>query len=311
MLDILGITGPIYLIIALGYAVTRRGWFDKADMRVLGKFVIQLGLPALLFSALAQRRVMEVLRADYLLAYAAGSLAVIGAALWWSLRVARRSRSAAAYAAMGMSCSNSGFIGYPVVMLAFGAPVAGVVLALNFLVENLLKLPLLLAVADSEGAPPGAWHQTLGRVLTGLLRNPLVIAIVAGFAWSLLAVPMPQMLARTIGLVAQTSGALALFVIGGSLVGLQARGLGAQVTQIALGKLLLHPLAVALALWVIPVQDPALRAAAVVSAGMPMLGIYPLLAQKHGHGEASAAALLVTTAASFVTLNVLLAVLPR
>ena len=36
MLDILAITGPIYLTIALGYILTRRGLFARADMRVLG-----------------------------------------------------------------------------------------------------------------------------------------------------------------------------------------------------------------------------------------------------------------------------------
>ena len=57
MLDILGITGPIYIAIALGYAVTRAGLFSRADMRVLGKFVIHVALPAMLFNALSQRRI--------------------------------------------------------------------------------------------------------------------------------------------------------------------------------------------------------------------------------------------------------------
>jgi hypothetical protein len=34
-----------------------------------------------------------------------------------------------------------------------------------------------------------------------------------------------------------------------------------------------------------------------------MFGIYPILTQKHGHDGLSAAALLVTTMASFVSLN--------
>jgi hypothetical protein len=36
------------------------------------------------------------------------------------------------------------------------------------------------------------------------------------------------------------------------------------------------------------------------------MGIYPILTQKHGHEGLSAAALLVTTMSSFVTLNGLL-----
>ena len=48
MLSILSITGPIYLAVLIGYACTRLGLFAKADMRLFGKFVINLALPALL-----------------------------------------------------------------------------------------------------------------------------------------------------------------------------------------------------------------------------------------------------------------------
>jgi hypothetical protein len=40
MLDILAITFPIYPITTLGYLCPRHGLFAKADMRVLGKFVL-------------------------------------------------------------------------------------------------------------------------------------------------------------------------------------------------------------------------------------------------------------------------------
>ena len=45
MLQILAITGPIYLLIAAGFLTTRAGLFARADMRVFGKFVINLALP--------------------------------------------------------------------------------------------------------------------------------------------------------------------------------------------------------------------------------------------------------------------------
>jgi malonate transporter len=40
-------------------------------------------------------------------------------------------------------------------------------------------------------------------------------------------------------------------------------------------------------------------------AAVPMLGIYPILAQKHGHDAMAAAAQLGTTVASFFTLTAL------
>src|SRR5450830_1848136 len=78
MLDILAITGPIYIAIALGFFTTRAGLFSKPDMRLFGKFVINLALPAILFNALAKRQIGEILNTGYLLAYLAGSLVTMG-----------------------------------------------------------------------------------------------------------------------------------------------------------------------------------------------------------------------------------------
>lgn len=310
MLDILGITGPIYLAIAAGYLATRFGLFAKADMRVFGKFVINLALPALLFNALSQRRLSEIMNGDYLLVYTLGSLAVLFGGLAWARYVERRTLSYSSYFAMGMSCSNSGFVGYPVVLLTLGGPVAAVSLALNMIVENLLLLPLLMVMADiTDGADSarGQWRRVFAQTAVRLVRNPMICAIVAGFLFSLLGWQLPGPLARTVNLFSQASGALALFVIGGTLVGLQVKGMRRLVARIAFGKLILHPLAVLLLLlWLVPISDPQLRTVVLLTAAMPMMGIYPILAQKHGLEDLAAAALLVTTIASFFTLSALL-----
>jgi predicted permease len=305
-IDILGITGPIYLAIALGYMVTQRGLFTRADMQVFGKFTIQLALPALLFNALSRRSVGEILNWQYLAAYTVATLAVVGGGLVWTRRVQGKSLSLSSVVTMGMACSNSGFVGYPVAMLTLGSTVAGVSLALNMVVENLLIISLLLAVAGSEGAP-GQWRQAFVQTFKGLLGNPMIWGIVSGFAASLSGVQMPEPVSRTINLFSAASGALSLFVIGGSLVGLKPEGLKGAIAQIALGKLLVHPLVMLVVLlWLIPIADPALRTAALLTCAMPMMGIYTILAQRFGHGAISAAALLVSTVLSFFTLTGLL-----
>lgn len=308
-LAILGITGPIYLAMALGYASTRRGLFEKSDMRSYGKFVIELALPALLFNALSQRSVGEILNIPYLAAYALGSLLTLALGMLWARRVRGHQPKFSAIMAMGMACPNSGFVGYPIMLLTFG-PVAGVALALNMVVENLLIIPILLALADSDADGSVHWLERVRQTLLGLLRNPLIWGIVGGFAFSLSGLQMPPPLARTVSLFAQASGALSLFVIGGSLVGLKARGMIGTVSQIAVGKLLVHPLCMLLVLlWLVPIGDPSLRAMALLTGAMPMMGIYTILAQRHGHEAISAAALLVTTVASFFTLSTLLWIL--
>jgi len=307
MLNILAITGPIYIVIFLGWATTRSGLFTKADMRVFGKFVINLALPALLFSALAQRQLGEILNGSYVLAYLAGSLALLGAGLLWSRRFAGMSATTGTIYVMGMTCSNSGFVGYPILLLTL-PPVAGVALALNMIVENAVMIPLLLVLAERGRSEPGPWYRVAGQALARLAANPLIIALVAGLSVSALGLGLAEPLARTVKLFAMSSGALSLFVIGGTLTGIPLQGMSRRVLPIAFGKLILHPLAVLSAILLLPLFGmPALigplRVAAVLMAAMPTMGIYPILAQAYRHEDLSATALLLTTAAAFVTLS--------
>lgn len=312
MIPILSITVPIYLVAAIGFLATRAGLFQRADMRVFGKFVVNLALPALLFNAVAQRSVAEVLNPVFIAAYALGSLGANLAGLLWARRVAGKSLSASAIVGMGMSSPNSGFIGFPLVALLLGPVNAGIGLALAMLVENFLTLPMSLAIADADAGEAGAGQgraqrlrAALAQSLRSLARNPMLWAIALGFAFSLLGWRLPAPLARSIDLFAVSSAALSLFVIGGSLVGISTHGLTRDVAAIAFGKLVLHPLLVLAAVLLLPPMARELQLAVVLMAAVPMLGIYPILAQKHGHEEMAAAAQLGTTVASFFTLTAL------
>jgi hypothetical protein len=188
------------------------------------------------------------------------------------------------------------------------APVAGVALALNTLVENLLVIPLLLALAERSRGEAGHWTVVVGQSLKRLAVNPIIIALVAGLLVSLMRWQLPEPVLRAVNLFAVSSAGLSLFVIGGTLVGLPLGGMGQQIMPIVLGKLVLHPLAVfaavmALPLVGFPALEPSLRLAAVLLAAMPMMSIYPILAQSYGKENLGAAALLATTVVSFFSLS--------
>ncbi len=302
MLSILTVTAPIYLIMLGGYVAVRCGLFAAADMRVMGRLVIYFCLPALLFRTLAQQALADIVNGAYIAAYAAGSLVTLGALTWFARRALRRPLPLAALFGLGAASSNSGFVGYPIAMQLLGAP-AGVALALTMLVENLLVIPLALVIADSRKGTVGKVLQDSAR---SLVRNPLVLAIVAGFAFAMLGWRLPDPVARTLQIVATGSTPLALFVVGGSLVGLQLSAQRQDIARVVAAKLLLHPLAVFGILALLPPLDADLRTAAVLFAAMPMLSIYPVLAQRYGQERFCAAVLLATTTTSFATITALL-----
>ena len=185
-------------------------------------------------------------------------------------------------------------------------PAAGVGLALTVLIENLVTIPLALAIAESGETAHLSWQHTVLRSLKRMIQLPMMQAIVFGFVFSMFGVHLPEVLSKTVNLFAASTAAIALFVNGGSLVGMRVVGLLQEVRWIAIGKLVVHPLFVGVMLMLVGPIDPSLKISAVLLAGMPMLGIYPLLAARHGQEGFCAAALLVTTIASFFTISLIL-----
>jgi predicted permease len=275
--------------------------------------VVNVALPAMLIDTLTRGRFEDVLNAGYLAAYAAGSLICLVLALCWARRLAPDEPGARPYIAMGMIFSNSGYVGFPIMLLALPS-VAGVVLALNVLVENILLLPIALSLADRQDARTKNRWAAVGSVILGLRRNPILLSIFAALILSLLEIELPSPLSRTVALFAQASSAIALFTIGGTLHGMPFKELGIRVGAITAGKLLLHPLCIWLALALgalagLPALPPDLRLAMLLTGTLPTMSIYPLLGMRHGHEKFCAAALLSTTVLSFFTLSGLLAAL--
>ncbi len=313
MLAILSITLPIFAAVAVGYLTVRGGLFKPSDMRLFGSFVLNLALPALLFKAVATRDVSEVFNLTYMVVFLAGALLTITAA-FVLLTLLGTSPSRRAVAVMGSSCPNSGFVGYPLMLLTF-PELAGQILALNMLVENFVIIPACLVLF--ELAKPGR-ERSLPQLITGIafgvLRRPMVIALILGLIVSLLKLPMPEPLMRTVSIFAASASALALFTIGGALVGLPFKGHRALASLTAAGKLLLHPamvalaLAAALALGMEPLSSE-LAAAVVLSAAIPMFSIYALFASEMGHEGMASIAQIIATAVSFLTLSALMFVL--
>ncbi|HAF56065.1 MAG TPA: permease [Thauera sp.] len=304
MLAILAITGPIFILIAVGFAAVRLRVLATTDMRALGVFVINFALPALLFSAMSAGSVTQTLRLDLLLPYALGSLAVVGLVVALAMTVLRRKLQMAAVLAMGMSVSNSAFIGFPIAQ-QLSPGTASAALAVYAMVEALIMFPLLMALAELGGGG-GRWPVVLRGIVLSLARNPMILAILAGVALSLAGLTLPLPAARAIELLGSTAAPVALFYIGGTLAGLKVKIAAVDIGLIVAGKLLLHPLVVYLAFLALPLDGAGLQTAAVLNACMPMMSIYPILAQKYGQEGLCAAALVATTVTSFFTISAFL-----
>ncbi|MDQ7984683.1 AEC family transporter [Pseudomonas sp. G34] len=305
MLQILQITAPIFLLIGLGYLAAMGGLLNREQVRGIGAFVITFAMPALLIKTLGTAPIQQTLLPGYLLAYAFGSLAAFAAAFSVSRWLRGDNLSGSAINAMGMSVSNSGFVGYPLVAAAIGSP-AVLGMAMGMLVENLLMIPLALVLAEAGKQQGGGGLSVLGVIFGRLLKNPVIIGILIGLGVSLLGIEIPPLLFKPIDMLAGVSAPLALFVIGAGLFGMKARGVWVDAAWIASGKLIVHPLAVLCAFLLVPGIDPVMKAVGVLFACSPMMSIFPILGQRFGLEDRCSATLLVATVLSFFTISLAL-----
>jgi malonate transporter and related proteins len=308
MLDILEITAPVFVLIGLGYLAVRLGLFSRTMLPALGAFVVRVALPVLIFKSLSRRSFAEVLNTQYLAAYAFGSLLMLGLGMLWAWRWRKEGLEGASLIGMGMSCANSAYVGFPIAAQVIG-PAATVALALGMIVENMLMLPLCIALGESGGERHAPFWRTFGRSLLGLWRNPIVIGIVLGISFALFQLPVPAPVNKAVDMMAGASAPVALFFIGGSLVGLPLRDVLVDVGVVTVGKLVLHPLAVLGGVLLFGPIDPLLAAGAVLLTSAPMLSIYPIFGQRHGREGFCAATLLVATVMSFLTIAAMLWIL--
>ena len=300
--QVFSITGPIFVLVALGYLALKSGFAPPGTAPVLSAFAVNFAIPALLFKSIAERPLSELIDSTYLLAYSLGSLLAFALLFTGSRVWGRRSVSHSAILGMGGSFSNSLMIGLPVVTLVFGQA-AIVPLSLTIVVESCFMFPLALALAESGLAGGRSRSRVLASALLRVPRNPIVASVALGLLFSAAGLPLPGPATRVIDLLAASVGGVALFAIGAMLVGTRLPALSTDVLTVATTKLLLHPLLVLLAFILLGYVDPVMTGTAIILASIPMFGVYPVIAEKYGLGQTCAALLLITIALSFVTLN--------
>ncbi|MBY5971808.1 AEC family transporter [Ferrimonas balearica] len=314
MLAILSITFPIFALIGLGYLLTSLKVFESRDMAVLGKFVILIALPALLFHATATRSFSSLVDPTFLLLLVLAAFTT-QALMWTALRLRGVGPGRRAIGVLGAATPNSAFLAFPIMQMVYPDQ-APSILAMCLLVENFLLQPFgltLIEALNPRAAGTSALRQ-IGQVALSVLKRPFIIAIILGTVFSVFALPLPTGLERALDLLSRAASPVALFFIGGSLVGLPMKGNLGLAGAIAACKLLLHPM-IAFAwlslftLLALPVPPGNLAPALILSTAMPVFGIFPILAQGSGHEGAAALTVTISTAAAFITLTTLLGIL--
>lgn len=300
MLAILLKTLPFFALIAIGYIAGRTKFFNEDATAYLTKFVFYFALSAMLFRFAATLDFAQIWDPQLAAAYLTGTLAIYAVAT-----VAGGMRDLdVETTAIEAQCSvigNVGFLGLPMLAVLLGEAAIGpiiMILSVDLIVFS--SLVVILITGSRDGRPSLGMLRTIGL---GLVRNPMIVAISSGLIWSLLKLPIPVPLNDFLLILGAAATPGALFAIGASLASKSAERIEIA-GWLSLCKLVLHPVAVALAaLYLFPV-DPFTFAVLVACAAMPVAGNVFMLAQHYGVApQRVSAAILISTAISVVTLT--------
>ncbi len=296
-------TLPFFGLIGLGWMAARTRFFPEQAAAWLTKFVFFFALSAMLFRFAANLDLAALFDPRFVSAYLSGS-----ALIWLTgFAVARARALPTPEAAMEAQCcmiGNTGFLGVPMLVMLLGPQAVGPVLMV--LVIDMLVFSTLITLIIHAARSGGLRLTTVLPVLRGIVANPRILSMAAGMVWSGLRLPMPGPLDEFLVLLGAAATPGALFAIGASLAGRQARRLAAS-GWLGFAKLVLHPSAVGIAAWLLGVQ-PFAAGVMIAAAALPVAGNVYILAQYFGVAQQRvSAAILISTIGSIATFPLIMA----
>ncbi|ADZ90119.1 AEC family transporter [Marinomonas mediterranea] len=306
---VLTITAPIFFLIFLGFVAVRVNLVSKEALAGMSRLVLYFALPALVFTKLSTTDLASMVDVQYITAYAIGGLCSFFITVLMSRVILKSSYNDAGVQAIGATMANSAFVGFPI-LIQFFDHVPTQAFAMALMVENIILLPVALTFIEStRGGTDSQGLKTLGTIAKRVMSNPIICAVFLGVLFSAFGLSLPSVLDISLEMLAKASAPVALFVIGGSLVGISLKGSINDISLVVCSKLLVYPLIVFGVLQMMPDLSEELKISALLFAAMPMFSTYPIICSKYGKRSFCASTLLVTTLASFFTLSILLRIL--
>lgn len=308
MLSTLVVVLPIFALIFAGWFTRRIGVLGPHATTELNRFVVYLALPALLFDIVAHARWADVWQPGFIAAFGLSGALIFGVTVAFRLRRPRHLADAA-IDGLNAGYANTGFIGFPLALVALGRQAMA-----PTLIATIITVCAIFAVAivlieiglQTEQQPV----RLVTKVGRSLLRNPLLVAPALGVLVRLAGLDVPAPVESFLKLLGGAASPCALVALGLFLAKERdATGHDIGSTAILVGlKLVLQPVVA----WVLARDvfglSPLLTHAAVLLAALPT-GTGPfMLAELYGReANITSSVVLASTVASILTVSLYLA----
>lgn len=309
MATLLNTIAPVFGILLLGFLAVKLRWLEESGVKGLVFFVFNIALPLLLFRSLATTRLPDDIQWSFIFSFYGGSFTCFGIGVALGRWTFGRTLDHQAIFGMSAGFSNTVLLGIPIILTAYG-PEATLPIFLLIAFHGPTLMPLTTALIQiSRGSEVSAGEQAR-LVALELLRNPIIMGLLAGLVANLSGFVLPVGLDRSVELMGSSAVPCALFAMGASLAAYPLFGDVAPAVLLAAVKLLLHPILV----WILAVPVFGLEGiwvpVAVTMAAMPSgVNAYLFGARYNAAPGVAARTILLSTLFSLATISVALLLL--
>lgn len=216
----LNATLPIFIMMLVGMFLKKIGILDQGFVAKLNKFVFVVTLPALLFQDLSQADFYEVWDGRMVVFCFVVTLVCILAVIGLSCLL--RDKGIQGEFIQASYRSSAALLGMAFVQNIYGnAGMAPLMIIGTVPLYNIMAV-IALAVFKPNREPLD--KKLMVKTLKGIVTNPIILGIAAGLLWSLLRIPQPMILQKTVNSLAVLATPLGLMAMGASFEWGAAKG---------------------------------------------------------------------------------------
>ena len=206
----LNATVPVFAMIILGMLFKKIGIIDDVCASRMNKFVFLIPLPVLLFKDLATLDFNTIWDTKFVLfCFFITILCILIAPLLSFLLKNKQNQGEFIQASYR---SSAALLGIALIQNVYGkATMAPLMIIGSVPLYNIMAVVVLSFFSpERKGLSKEVWLKTI----KGILTNPILIGIVVGILWSLLHLPMPTMLDKTVTSIGNVATPLGLMAMG-------------------------------------------------------------------------------------------------
>jgi hypothetical protein len=201
---------PIFFIIIFGYILQQKGLIKTQFIQEANRFVFLFSLPLLIFTGIMKSDIKDVALTN-ILSVIIPTIATLCLAFLLALALGLKKGTLGSFVQTSFH-GNITYIGLAVLYYMLGEEglkKGSILIAFLILVNNTLAIAILSWTSQI--------HDNIWRSLVSVVKTPLIIATLLGMFLLYFGIPVPKLLMKSMGILANIALPMALIIIGASM----------------------------------------------------------------------------------------------